>query len=201
MNKLHFRFVFLIAILTLANMKVNAQTTMPEELSKNNIKEQLNYLEGHTRIYEAYRAIREDMFQKIKKNVSDTISEARFRIIGLNNLTSSLNHTIDSLNTSLETTKTRLEEITRTKNSIRLFGLEINKLIYNTITWTIIAGLIAILAIGFLAFKRNLSGTLNTKKELQELKDEFESYRKTARETREKMSMDHFNELKKLRGV
>jgi uncharacterized membrane-anchored protein YhcB (DUF1043 family) len=66
--------------------------------------------------------------------------------------------------------------------------------------WTIVAGLVAILVIGFLAFKRNLSVTFNTKKELRELKDEFEAYRKTSREAREKMSMDHFNELKKLRG-
>jgi uncharacterized membrane-anchored protein YhcB (DUF1043 family) len=64
----------------------------------------------------------------------------------------------------------------------------------------IIIGLICALVFGFLAFKRNLSVTQNTKKELVELKDEFESYRKTSREAREKMSMDHFNEIRRLKG-
>ena len=200
MHQSQSRFVLILAILVMAVMKVNGQTTMPDVLNKNTLKEQMNYIEERTRIYENYRAIREDMFQKIKGNVSDTLSAAKSKIAGLNNMTSTLNHTIDSLNTTLETTKTRLEDITRTKNSIRVLGLEVNKLTYNTIMWTIVAGLVAILAIGFLVFKRNLSVTLNNKKELRELKDEFEAYRKTSREAREKISMDHFNELKKLRG-
>jgi len=200
MNLSEIRSVLIIVILIMVTGKGNGQATMPDELNKNTLKEQMNYIGEHTRIYENYRAIREDMFQKIKGNVSDTLSAAKSTIVRLNNLTSTLNHTIDSLNTTLETTKTKLENITRTKNSIRLLGLEVNKLIYNTIMWTIVAGLVAILVIGFLVFKRNLSVTINTRKEFRELKDEFEAYRKTSREAREKMSMDHFNELKKLKG-
>ena len=181
-------------------MKLSGQETMPDVLNKNTLKEQLNYIEERTRIYENYRAIREDMFQKIKGNISDTLSAAKRKIAGLSNTTLKLNHTIDSLNTALETTKKILEDITRTKNSIRLLGLEVNKLIYNTIMWLIVAVLAAILAIGFLVFKRGLLVSVKTKKELQELKDEFEAYRKTTREAREKMSMDHFNELKRMKG-
>jgi hypothetical protein len=194
------RFVSILALLVMTFMKLSGQETMPDVLNKNTLKEQLNYIEERTRIYENYRAIREDMFQKIKGNISDTLSAAKRKIAGLSNTTLKLNHTIDSLNTALETTKKILEDITRTKNSIRLLGLEVNKLIYNTIMWLIVAVLAAILAIGFLVFKRGLSVSVKTKKELQELKDEFEAYRKTTREAREKMSMDHFNELKKLRG-
>jgi len=194
------RFVSILALLVMTFMKLSGQETMPDVLNKNTLKEQLNYIEERTRIYENYRAIREDMFQKIKGNISDTLSAAKRKIAGLSNTTLKLNHTIDSLNTALETTKKILEDITRTKNSIRLLGLEVNKLIYNTIMWLIVAVLAAILAIGFLVFKRGLLVSVKTKKELQELKDEFEAYRKTTREAREKMSMDHFNELKKLRG-
>ncbi|MCX6256264.1 MAG: hypothetical protein NTV31_17580 [Bacteroidia bacterium] len=200
MNQSQIRGVLMIVILAMAVIKVNGQTTMPDELNKNSLKDQLNYIEQRTRIYENYRAIREDMFQKIKGNVSDTLSAAKSKIAGLSIMTFTLRQTIDTLNTTLETTKTRLEEITRTKNSIRVLGLEVDKLTYNSILWTIVSGLVVILALGFLIFKRNLSVTLNTKKELRELKDEFEAYRKTSREAREKMSMDHFNELKKLKG-
>ena len=173
---------------------------MPDILIKNSLKEQLNYIDEHTRIYENYRAIREDMFQKIKVNVSDTLTATKSKIARLNKTTSELNLTIDSLRTTLETTKTRLDEITRTKNSISVICLEVNKLTYNKIMWTLLAGLIAVLVMGFLAFKRNLSVIFNTKKEYQELKDEFEAYRKTSREAREKLTMDHFNEIKRLKG-
>jgi uncharacterized membrane-anchored protein YhcB (DUF1043 family) len=66
--------------------------------------------------------------------------------------------------------------------------------------WMIVLGLALLLVIGFLAFKRNMTITLNTKKELAELRTEFEEYRKKTRLEREKMSMDHFNEIRKLRG-
>ena len=54
--------------------------------------------------------------------------------------------------------------MTRTKNSIKIIGLEINKTSYNSIMWIIVAGLLAVLAVGFLAFKRNLY-SYNRKKE------------------------------------
>jgi hypothetical protein len=194
------RFVLIFAILVLAAIKVNCQTTIPDVLTKNSLKEQMNYLEERTKIYENYRAIREDMFQKLKGNIADTISVAKNNIAALSIETEILKHSIDSLSGYLKTVQTNLEDITRTKNSIKVLGIEVGKVIYNLVMWTILALLTGSIIMGFLLFKRNLSITNNTKKEYQELKDEFETYRKTSREAREKMSMDHFKEIKKLKG-
>jgi uncharacterized coiled-coil DUF342 family protein len=199
-SKSGFRFISTVSFLVFTCFTISGQTTIPDVLIKNRLKEQLNYIEERTRIYENYRAIREDMFQKLKENISDTLSSANKKIDILNSTVSGLKQTIDSLNSTLETTNTGLEKITRTKNSISVLGMEVNKLTYNLIMWLIVIGLAAILAIGFIVFKHNLSVTINIKKEFSELKDEFQSYRKTTREAREKLSMDHFNELKKLKG-
>ena len=200
MKQLQISCVLILALLVITVMKVKGQSVMPDILFKNSMKEQMKYIEERTRIYENYRAIREDMFQKLKENVSDTLSAANDKIAGLKKNTSALNHSIDSLRTELESTKVRLEEMTRTKNSISVIGLQVNKSNYNRIMWTILVGLVAVLLIGFLAYKRNLSAIFSTKKEFQELKNEFESYRKTSREAREKLTMDHFNEIKRLKS-
>ena len=200
MKQLQIRGVLILAVIVISVIKVTGQMTMPDVLLKSSLKDQYNYIEEHTRIYEDYRAIREDMFQKLKRNVFDTLSSINVKIAGLNKTVSVLNRTIDTLRTNLVSTQTRLDEMTKTKNSIRVAGIEVNKTTYNNSMWTILAGLIAILLIGFLAFKRNLSAMSNTKKEFQELKAEFESYRKTSREAREKLTMDHFNEIKRLKG-
>ena len=198
--KSHKRSLMTAVFLAMVIFKAVGQTSMPDVFLKNTLKEQLNYLEERTRIYENYRAIREDMFQKVKRNISDTLTEAYRSIDRLNVLETALNQKIDSLSTELESTKNSLQVMTRTKNSIRLFGAEVNKMTYNSMMWLIIAGLVIILGMGFLIFKRNLSAIHNVNKELTELKQEFEAYRKTSREAREKMSMDHFNELKRLKG-
>lgn len=200
MYQSHYRLMLIIAMLLLAIIKINGQTAMPEELNKGSLKVQLNYLEERTRIYENYRAIREDIFQKIKANITDTLSSANKKIGELNKLLSVKIRVIDSLNTTLGTARTNLDEMTSTKNSIKVLGIEVNKTTYNSLMWTIIILLALILAIGFLLFKRNLSVTTASKKDFKELKEEFEVYRKTTREAREKMSMEHFKEVQRLKG-
>ncbi len=180
---------------------VNSQTTMPEMLIKGSLKTQMDYIQEKTRIYEDYRAVREDMFQKIKGNALDSLNTAKTVINSLKINARDQNLTIDSLNASVETVRADLDKMTKTKNSIRLLGMEINKVAYNAVLWTIIAVLAGLLTIGFLAFRRNRTVTVHTKREIEELKKEFEAYRKAAREAREKMSMTHFNELKKIRGA
>ena len=200
MKQLQLRCILILAVLITTVLKVTGQGTMPDALVKSSLNEQFKYLDEHTKIYENYRAVREDMFQLTKKNVSDTLSVLNTKIAGLNKTARTLNQTIDTLRKDLESTKTSLETTTKSKNSISVIGLEVNKAAYNRIMWTILFGLVAALVAGFLVFKRNLSIISNTKKEFQELKDEFETYRKTSREAREKMTMAHFLEMKKLKG-
>jgi len=184
-----------------AAITASAQTTLPEVFTEGSVKEQMNYVQEKTRIYEDFRAIREDMFQKLKRNATDSINAARKEIGKLIAERQDRDVLIDSLNSAIDNVKSDLNIMTRTKNSIALFGMEVNKKVYNSILWTIIAVLTGLLAIGFLAYKRNHILTVNSKKEYEELKKEFEAYRKASREAREKMSMAHFNELKKLRGA
>ena len=200
MKQLQLRCIVILAVLITTVMKLTGQATMPDALLKSSLNEQFKYLDEHTKIYENYRAVREDMFQLTKKNVSDTLSLLNTKIAGLNKTARTLNQTIDTLRKDLGSTKSSLEATTKSKNSISVIGLEVNKAAYNRIMWTILFGLVAALVAGFLVFKRNLSIISNTKKEFQELKDEFETYRKTSREAREKMTMAHFLEMKKLKG-
>ncbi|MBK8881153.1 MAG: hypothetical protein IPN67_01870 [Bacteroidales bacterium] len=171
-NKSHPRSLLTVVFLTVILFQVNGQATpMPDVLLKSSLKDQLDYLEERTKIYEFYRAIREDMFQKVKGNIKDTLSKANNTILILNNSVTALNHTIDSLSTHLESEKAALEEVTRTKNSISILGIEVNKTSYNSIMWLIVAGLAVILAFGFLVFKKNLYSIRQINKELAELKE------------------------------
>jgi hypothetical protein len=200
MKQLQIRFALILAVVVISAMKVTGQTGMPDIFLKNSLKDQLNYLDEHTKIYENYRAIREDMFQKLKGNVIDTLSAVSNRTNLLISTRSSLSRTIDTLKAELGSIQGRLDQMTKTKNSISVFGIEINKSAYNRVMWTILVALVAALIVGFLIFRRNLTLINNAKNEFQDLKTEFDAYRKSSREAREKMTMDHFNEIKRLKG-
>ncbi len=195
------RNALIVLVLSLVSATGKSQTVLPEVFNEGTVKEQMDFVQEKTRIYDNYRAIREDMFQKLKRNTGDSIEAARREIEGLVTERQKQNYLRDSLVAELASLKVDLAGMTKNRNSISFFGMEISKTAYNAVLWTIIAGLFALLATGFIAFRRNRSVTLNTKKEIEELKKEFEAYRKASREAREKMSMAHFNELKKLRGA
>lgn len=194
------RSALILIVIFTATFNVAGQDELPDILFNGTLKDQMVFIQEKTRIYENYRAVREDMFQKLKKNVIDSLNEADNEITGLKNQVGDLNFRIDTLNNSLKSVGQQLEVMTKTKDSIKLLGINVNKTAYNAIMWIIIAVLAVLLSLGFLMFKRNYSITNHTKKEFEDLKKEFEAYRKASREAREKMSMTHFNELKKLRG-
>jgi hypothetical protein len=195
------KFCIITTIVLAGAVRSNCQNALPEVFKQGTISEQLKYLDERTRIYENYRAIREDMFRIISRNTIDTLTNARSRINGLILHTTTLDNRIDSLQKSLAASNNELKEKTRTKDSIGVLGMEVNKITYNTVMWTILAVLVFFLIVGYLSFRQNRVITLRTKKDLNELKLAFEEYKKKTRLDREKMSIDHFNEIRKLKGV
>ena len=200
MNQPVIKYLLIVSLFTCGTISASAQTTIPEILTNGSITEQMKYIEEKTLIYENFRAIREDMFQMIKNNSLDSLTKTKSKIAGYVLLTGNLNFRIDSLTASLNAIKEESKELSETKNNIHVIGLDLNKNAYNSIMWTIIAGLFILLALGYLVFQRNRKITLSTRKELNELKTEFEEYRQKSRIEREKVSMDHFNEIRKLKG-
>ncbi len=201
MNKNRIKDVLLISALFFSVTLVSGQTKMPDELTTATISGQIEYVEDHTRIYDNFRAIREDIYQKLNKNILDSLSAEKNRVAELKGSTADLNGRTDSLNVLLTTTRQQLDKITATKNKISVLGLEINKTAYNTIMWILVGGLILLMAVGFLIFKRNLVVLLRTEKDLKELKDEFAAYRQSSRIAREKVEMDLFRANQKLKGL
>ncbi len=175
------------------------QVTMPEVMDTGTLRNQLNYIHERTRIYENYRAIREDIFQKMRSNAMDSLEAAKLNINNLDRLLSESNAEIDSLNRDLQTTKDDLALAIKNKNSLSFLGITMSKIYYNTIMWSVIIALIAILTLLFITFSRNRSITVQLRKDLDEIREEFEEYRKTSRERYEKLVVSHFNEIKRLK--
>jgi hypothetical protein len=200
MNQIRLRYLLLLTVFSFTVTMAVGQTRMPEELNASTIREQINYVTEKTRIYEDFRAIREDMYRKLTGNILDTLVAEKSKVNDLKNLTSALNDKNDSLSVLLASTRASLDDVTSTKNKISVIGLEINKGAYNTILWTIVGGLLVVLVVGFLIFKRNLVVLQTTEKDLKELKEEFAAYKQSSRIAREKIEMELFRANQKLKG-
>lgn len=174
---------------------------MPEVLEEGTLSEQYDYLHQRTNIYNNFRAIREDMFQKIRRNSLDSLRVAKSAILELNTQIGNQNQAQQSLQNELSQALSERDTAVRERDSLFLFGIAMNKTFYNLLLWTIIIGLLILLIIIFILFKRSHTITSQRTQELNELRLEYEEYRKTSRERFEQQSIDHFNEIKRLKGI
>ncbi|MEE4117288.1 MAG: hypothetical protein V2I37_14040 [Marinilabiliaceae bacterium] len=183
------------------SINANAQSDMPEIMQDGSLKEQLDYINERTRIYENYRAIREDIFQKMRSNTLDSLNTAKNTISGLEKTRSDLDRQITSLNEQISSINKELSEAINNRDSLMFFGISMSKSAYNKLLWSIIIGLLVLTVIVFLMFKRSFVVTKIAKTDLEDIKKEFEDFRKVAHENKEKLIVSHFNEIKKLKEM
>jgi preprotein translocase subunit SecF len=191
----------LISVLCIFMLQpVRAQSGVVEFMDSTSLEAQLDYIQQRTRVYNDYRAIREDVFLKLKRNVTDTLREARLEIADLNSQLTEKDSQIETLNTDLARTKTEKDEAIRNRDSLSFLGIQMNKTLYSSIVWLIILGLVVLALIMFFLFKRSHQVTREVKDHLQILQEEFEQYRKSSREKYEKLVVSHHNEIMKLKN-
>lgn len=202
--KLHKKLIFAPAFIALLSLFLSsllqAQNSMPEALEEGTLEEQFNYLHERTRIYNNFRAIREDMFQKIRSNSNDSLEATKMEIARLEEQISGLDSLIASLESDLQQTNLELEQAIKNRDRLTFLGIPMHKVLYNSILWIIIGALAFLTVVFFLANRRNQILARRCRKDLEEIKEEFEAHRKKARERYEQAVVKHHNEMRKLKG-
>ena len=192
--------LFTVCLLVINIPSLHAQSGALAVQDSALLEDQLDYIHENTRVYNDYRAIREDVFQKLRRNVSDTLNASRLEVERLNSELTEQDFQIETLNTDLARSNNEKEEAIKNRDSLSFLGIQMRKGVYNTFMWLIILGLAATTLITLTLFRRSHQVTADTKKELQSIQDEFEEYRKTSREKYEKLVVSHHSEIMKLKN-
>jgi len=179
---------------------VDAQAGASAILDSALLEAQLDYIHDNTRVYNNYRAIRADIFLKIKRNVMDTLNASKLEVAQLNSRLTERDFEIETLNTDLTRTKNEKEEAIKNQNSLSFFGIQMNKGLYNSIMWFIILGLAALSIIMVILFRRAHHVTKQVNEELLASQEEFGQYRKNSREKYEKLVVSHHSEIMRLKN-
>jgi len=137
-----------------------------------------NYFLNETQLNEYYRAFSDSVNVLEKKNADKaaTINE--------------LQNQLSSTNSQLESTKTDLDTSIKNRNSIEVFGLNVEKNIYTLIMSLIIFALIIFLVILYFMYNRSNKITVRTKKDYIDLKNEFEEHKKDSLDRYTKINME-----------
>ena len=196
-------FAFITIILFASSFNLTSAQTDDEQkpsLNTGPIEDQYDYMVEKSSNYEDYKVIKKSWIFTFRAHFADSVRSMRGDIVGKQILINQKDSRIDSLNSLLQQTRIQLQTAIKERDSLVLFGMRMNKNLYNGILWTLIAGLIALLAVFIGLFKRSNKVTIQMKRDLNELKEEFEDHRKHSREQMEVVKRKHLDEINKMRN-
>lgn len=193
--------VLLFTGLFISNIQsVHSQTGAIAVLDSAALEDQVNFIQEKTRVYNDFRAVRDDIFLKLMRNVKDTLNGTKLEVEQLNSRLTERDFQIATLNSDMTRLKNEKDEAIRNRDSLSLFGIQMRKGLYSAIMWFIILGLAALAVIMVIMFRRSHQITKQVKEEFAAVEGQFEEYKKSSREKYEKLVVSHHNEIRKLKN-
>ena len=168
-------------LLTLLSSPLFAQET--EEADPMDLDSQYERLMKKSTSYKDYKVVKKVGLNELWENINDSLDQSRSNHEKALTKIDDLNKELKATNDSLSTTSSSLEESNFSRDRISFLGIPLLKVTYNTIVWGIILLLAGLAVILFLRFAKSNATTKSTKKEYNSLEDEFEEYKKKARES------------------
>ncbi len=199
-----FRILFIMLFL-LAYNQLFAQEPKEKQqelsLDKGSIDSQFEFIYKKSGNYRAegkrYEVVRNISLDKLRKNVLDTLNTYNKKATELKATITGHTTNIGSLNKKLEETTNNLISVTEEKDSMSFLGILVSKIMYNTILWTIIAGLLGLMLLFMYKFRRSNILTQEAKSNLSELETEYEGHRRRTLEREQKISRQLQDEINK----
>lgn len=166
-------------------------------LNNGTIESQFDYLYRKSSSYQEYKVVKQTFFRKIKGNVLDSLNNLKEELSNTKQIVASQGDEINSLKNDLKTTNDNLTSVSKEKDNIKFLGIPLTKASYNSILWSLIAGLIAFLL--FFIYKYNASNTITKQANelLAETEEEFDTYKAIALEREQKVRRELQDELNK----
>lgn len=190
-------FTFFLCFSSVSFGQTDAKTGPKPSLDNGTIESQFNYLYRKSSSYQEYKVVKKTSYQKIKGNVLDSMQALKKDLGDTKKLVEVQGNEIKSLKSDLQTTNNNLTSVTKEKDNIKFLSIPMTKSSYNSLLWTIIFSLVALLLFFIFRFKSSNSITVQARDLLSDTEKEFEAYKAKALEREQKVRRELQDELNK----
>jgi len=167
----------------------------------NSIENQFIKVVDKSNNYQEFKVIEKAKIAVLRKNVLDSIGALEAKINTSQVEIEKQKSDIELLTQNLNTTKSNLAASIEKEDGIEVLGIVTKKTIYNTVLWSIIIGLIAVLGLIFYKFKSSNDITKSTKLKLNEVEADFDTHRKKSLVNEQLLRRKLQDEINKNRNV
>ncbi|MGK0421154.1 MAG: preprotein translocase subunit SecF [Polaribacter sp.] len=174
-----------------------AQETVVEDISINGQFETILRISTN---YKGYKVINKEKFLQLKQNVLDSIKTSQNLVNQKNRLLKADKQTIKRTQDLLNKTQLELSATVLKEDSISFLSMQLSKVSYNIILWTLILSLISALVYVILIFLKNNIHTKEAKNNLLIVEKELEQHIKNAIDREQKLRRKLQDEVNKQRN-
>jgi len=180
----------------------NAQDKEVDNLSLNSgtIDNQFEYVIQRSNNYQDYKVVKKAWLYTLKSHTLDSLKALHEELSKNQQTIKNQDSEISDLKNTLNKTQSTLDQTNQEKDSMTLFGIQMSKGGYNTLMWSIISALFALLLLFIYKFKNSNAITKQAKQALADTEKEFEEHRRIALEREQKVRrqlQDEINKQKK----
>ncbi len=158
--------------------------------SEKTLEQQYSVFKENLNFWNGSYFLNEKQLNEFYTALTDSVTVLENEITQKAGAVNSLQNELNSANQQLQNAKKELDTSVKNQNAISVFGMNVEKSIYTLIMSLIILGLLVFVGIVFLLYKRSNKVTHRTKKDYNELKEEFEVHKKNALERYTKLNME-----------
>jgi septal ring factor EnvC (AmiA/AmiB activator) len=197
--------LFLTVCSTALFGQANTSQTQELSLTDGTIDDQFEYVIQKSNRYRdeqgrIYKVVRREWLYTLKSHTLDSLKAVHDELGQANESIDTQANEINELQINLKSTQDTLANTNIEKDSMALFGLQMSKGSYNMLMWTIIIGLLVLLLVFIVKFKKSNATTRASKKALVEIESEFEEHRRIALEREQKVRRQLQDEINKQKG-
>ena len=157
---------------------------------ENDLDQQFEVFKNNVNFWNGSYFMKPEQINQFHNAIMDSVGLLENNISDSKSRIKTLQQELAENSTQTNELQAQLDESIKHQNSITVFGLYIEKTTYAIILYSIIVGLLVVTGVVFMLFKRSNSITVRTKKEYEELKEEFETHKKNALDRYTKMNME-----------
>jgi len=172
--------IVLFLLITCSTFQIFAKKDINAWKNEKTIDQQFIVFKQNLKYWNGSYFFQDPQLDQLYNALMDSVSVFKNEKIETAKLNASLQNELNFAKSQMQDTKAKLDESLKRQNAISVFGIYTNKNVYTLIMSGIIMGLLGIIGLFFLLNKRSRIIAREAKRDYDELKEEFEIYKKNS---------------------
>ena len=183
----------------LFSLTVSVSFSQENKDTKKSIENQFEEIYKKSNSYQAYKIIKKRYYQDLKQNTLDSLEQSKKIISDKDRLLFTQKNKLKKDSILLSKTTLELKDSIKREKSISFLGILVSKKFYNLLLWGIVIILLMSLSLFIVKFIRNNRTTKKAQRNVIDLEEEFELFRKKSVQREQKLRRQLQDEINKQR--